>query len=74
MNITSSRTKKYTVKEAASLIGFSGRVIRLHCKNGSCPCEYHMFPGTENGFYLLTEKSLNWLRKNIRPRGKHDRK
>jgi len=68
MPLVSSRT--LTVTEAAKALGLSATVVRLHCREGSCPAEYHEFPGTSRGFYLLTDESLQWLRENISPRNR----
>ncbi|WP_437205873.1 hypothetical protein [Planctomicrobium sp. SH664] len=60
---------RYTVKQASQMLGLAEVTVRLHCRNGNCPgAEYHEFPGTSRGYYTLTEKSVKWLRENVRHR------
>lgn len=68
--VSTKEQSKFTVREAAELLGLSVDAVRLHCRNGSCPAEYHDFPGTSRGFYLLTEESVEWLRDNVSPRNR----
>lgn len=62
------KPKSYSIKEAAGVLGVSERIIRMRCEQGACPAEYHPFPGTQRGFYLLSERSMKWLRENVTPR------
>lgn len=66
--IEMSKTKKFTVKEAAEILGLSVDAVRAHCRMGDCDAEYNEFPSTNRGFYLLTEKSLRWLKENVTAR------
>lgn len=63
---------KYTVREAAELLGLSVDAVRLHCRNGTCDADYLDFPGTTRGYYVLGQKSIDWLRKNVSPRNRSD--
>ena len=60
----------YTVREAAALCGLSQEAVRVNCRDGRCPCDYHEFPGTSRGFYLLNDESIKWLRENVSPRNR----
>lgn len=60
--------KTYTVRQAAEKLGLSVALVRLRCADGQCPAEYHDFPGTNRGFYLLDKHGLRWLRDNCTPR------
>lgn len=63
-------TKKetLTVREAAEKLGLSVQLVRLRCAEGKCPAEYHEFPGTGRGFYLIGKRGMAWLEKHATPR------
>lgn len=63
-----TKRETFTVKQAAEKLGLSGSLIRLRCNSGECPAEYHEFPGTGRGFYLLDKKGMEWLKKHAAPR------
>jgi hypothetical protein len=58
----------YSTGDAASLLGLSEEVIRLHCRSKKCQSRYVLSPGKKRGYYLISKAGIEWLRKNIRPR------
>lgn len=61
-------TKQYTVKEVARKLGISETIICRYCRTGDCPSDTFQFPGTAKIFYVLSEASVDWLRRNVTPR------
>lgn len=58
--------RKMTAKEAAESLGISERTVRRYCESGCPGAEFHAFPGTAvRGVYLLTERSVKWLREHV---------
>lgn len=69
-NIATINGMKYTVQQAAEVLNLSASIVRRYCQEKKCPAVYHEIPGTKRGYYSLSERSVSWLRKNIKPRRK----
>jgi len=59
--------RKMTAKEASEKLGISERQVRRYCARPDCPgADFHpFFEGSSRGVYLLTERTLRWLKRNV---------
>lgn len=68
MTVNTIPSQTFTVREVAAILGLSRAIVARCCQEKRCPAEFHEFPGTQRGFYLLTSQGIDWLRANVTPR------
>lgn len=70
------REIQLTVSHVAGRLGLSPAVVRRWCQwtyEGTADVPgvtWHQYPGTTQGYYAMTERSVEWLRKNVKPRSR----